>query len=351
MRRGIVGLEIGTHNIKIIEAKKKGMKWEVIHTARIETPKESVVNGEFISLEEVVHAIKEVMQNKKIKGKKVYLLIDSADIIAREIEVSGSNHKYLKELLNYRIEEYLPIDARHYEVDFEVIEELEKEGRKVVKILAVAAPKELVKQYIELSELLELKLRGISIQAANLGKAFRMIGGEESEEELATLMIDIGGQATNLTVIKGQMTRLTQKIEFGAHEINKKILEIFDEDDLQEVEYFKQRYAAIYEEEHLLAEDFYGNYISQLIKEDINHKLVEGIQKFIRFYHMNSNEKIGKVYLIGGGSGIKHIDSYIERATQIKVEILNQTEYFVNCEGLEDEIPYFANLLGLVRGA
>ncbi|MEG0325575.1 MAG: type IV pilus assembly protein PilM [Cellulosilyticaceae bacterium] len=351
MRRGMVGLEIGTHNIKIIEAKKKGMKWEVIHTARIETPKESVVNGELISQEEVVCAIKEVIQKKKIKEKKVYLLIDSSDVIAREIEVNGSNHKYLKELLNYRIEEYLPIDARNYEVDFEVIEEIEKEGRKVVKLLAVAAPKALVKQYIELSELLELKLKGISIQAANLGKAFRMISREETEEELTTLMIDIGGQATDLTIVKGQNTRLTQKIEFGSHEINKKIMEIFDEDDLEEVEYFKQRYAAIYEEEHLLDEDFYGNYISQIIKADMNHKLIEGIQKFIRFYHMNSHEKIDKVYLIGGGSGIKHIDSYIERATQIEVEILKQTEYFINSEEFEDEIPYFANLLGLVRGA
>lgn len=351
MRRGVVGLEIGTHNIKLIEAKKKGIKWDIRHANLIATPKDSVVNGEIVGQEEVAHAIRKAMEQKKIRSKKVYLLIDSADIITREIEVEGSNHKYLKELLSYRIEEYLPIDARHYEVDFEVVEELEKEGRKALKVLVVAAPKELVKQYIELIKLLKVKLRGISIQAANVGKAFRYIGDEEQEEEGAALVIDIGGQATDLTIIKSQMTRLTQKIEFGANEINKRILEIFDEDDLQEVESFKQRYAAIYEKEHILDEDFYGNYISQFIKEDIDYKLIEGIQKFIRFYQMGNNEKIGKIYLIGGGSQIKHIDKYIEEATHTPVEILKQVDYFLNVEEIKEEIPYFANLLGLVRGA
>lgn len=351
MRKGVIGLEVGTHNIKMVEARKRGMRWEIVHTARITTPKGSVVNGELVNQEEIVGAIKEAMEKRRIREKKVYMLIDSADIIAREIEVSGSNHKYLKELLNYRIEEYLPIDSSSYEVDFEVIEEIEKEGTKRLKVLAVAAPKELVKQYIELSELLKLKLRGISIQAANIGKTLRSSGESEGEENSAELVIDIGGQTTDLTIIKGQMTRLTQKIEFGTCEINKKILEVFDEDDLEEVENFKKTYSAVYEEEHILDEDFYGNYISQLIKEDIDEKLIEGIRKFIRFYQYTNNEQIGQAYLIGGGAKIKHVEDYIEKATQVKVNKLNKVDYFTNIEEFQEEIPYFANLLGLVRGA
>lgn len=340
MRGSILGIEIGNKNIKIIEAKKKGKSCELGRQAILPTPKGSIEDGYLIDKEQIASCIKDLMIREGLKSKKVCLLLESSKIITREIEVTGSHNKYLKELLRYQIQDYLPIEPKDYEIDFEMIEEIEKEGLKGLKVLVVAAPKDLVEEYIELAEKLKLKIHLISVASSGLGKVLGSMEMSDIGEKETTLVIDIGAKSTHLSILTGCTSRLSSSITFGSEEINERIQEEFQEADEQTIEEFKQRYGAIYKKEEIEHEDFYGNYISLLIKEDIEKRLIVGIQDFLQFYHAKyPQHPVEKAFVIGGGSNLKWVKEYIEDTLCMIIETPNKG------------MPYLVNLVGVVAGA
>ncbi|MGL6174377.1 MAG: pilus assembly protein PilM, partial [Cellulosilyticaceae bacterium] len=318
----------------------------ILKQIMVPTPKGCIEDGYLEDEEALVKTFKELLRTEKIKTQTAYLLIDSSQIITREIEFEGVNNKYLKQLLGYRVEEYLPIQAADYEVDFQVTKEFEEEGVKKLRILAVAAPKVLIRQYIGWSRQLNLKLKGISIQSANIGRCLSTL--EQARQE-SVLVIDIGGKTTNLTIIEQGVGRLTQKIDFGIEELDACLEEEFEEEDLEEIQAFKMKYGAIYEEVNLDEENFFSKYISVLIKNKIDEELIKGIETFIKFYETSyAPHRIKKMSLIGGGAYLKNIEGYLENSLGIEAEIIKSIG---STKVFEEKVPYFANLLGLVKGA
>lgn len=351
MRKTLIGIEIGNTNIKIIKAKKKGGKYHILSAHRIDTPKGSVLDGYLLKPEEVTKAIKNTLDKHKIRTRRVYLSIDSSQIITREIEAPVSDNKYFKQILTYQIGDYLPIEPRDYQIDFQIIEPIEKDGLKALRVLAVAAPNELVVQYLQLGEDLQLKLKGMSINAANIGNVLNLKEVELKEQE-EVLVVDIGGQVTDLTIIHGKVGRMTEKIGFGTMYLNEYILDEFEEEDVEMAEAFKKRYGAIYVEPDLEHNDFFGQYCSMLIRTVVEKQLIEEIRNFIEFYKLNTPQaQLKRIYVIGGGSCLTGIETYIDQVIGIEAKHITNIEEVGYTKEFEEELPYFINLIGLVKSA
>lgn len=334
MSECIMGIEIGSSNIKIIETTKKAATLTVQRFSIIDTPTESIANGVINNVSAIQKVIGEEISSKKYKAKKVVAVVQSNGILIRNAVMEKQPEKVIREILDLRTEEYLPVDKEQYQIDFKVVREYEDDEGTKNELLLVAAPNSVVLPVAAMIKELKLIPIMISIPSEALGNVF----GERTRmiyENVGNVVIlDIGGKSSTVTVIADDQAVLTRNINFGVESINRSIEEAYIEDQSQDEEAYNQR-------------------IANVIRPQIEYNIIAELERILQFYYSNYNKgNIKKIYLIGGGANIKGMRAYIRDALNIPTEKLSEFNTVIESPGIEFE-PYrrfFVNILGAING-
>ncbi len=331
MLKCVLGLEIGSSNIKIIEVVKKGTVLEVRRFSLLNTPKDCIINGVISNIEPIRQIIADELKHKNYKAKKVVAVVQSSSIIIRNAVMDKQPEKLIRQLLEVKTEDYLPVERGQYQIDFKITGEFDEGGVTKNRLLLVAAPNSVVTPVADLIKMLKLVPIMISIPSESLGHIFtseaRMIYGETSN----VMILDIGGSSTTLTIVSNEAAVLTRMIDFGVEHIN----EIINNPDVA---------ARIHEGEEFL---------TTIIKPEIEYNIVAEVERILQFYYSSyTTGVIKKVYLIGGGAEIMGIIEYIRDALNIPTERLNRFDTLKDSTGMnfEKDAKFFVNILGAING-
>lgn len=333
MPGSILGLEIGSSTIKIIEVIKKGTALIVKNFSLLPTPEDCIHNGVISNAEMLRSVIEEELRKKKYKSKKVVAIIQSNGIIIRNAIMDPYPDKAIKQLLEIKTQDYLPVETSQYQIDYRIMNAIEEEGRIKNKLLLVAAPNTVILPVANLIKSLKLTPVLISIPSEALTNMFNPKKPMIYEETGNVLVLDIGSKSTTVTVIEEGEALLTRMINFGVTSIDQSIKE--EEigpqtggDDLEEL-------------------------LTHIIKPQIEYNIVSEIERILQFYYSSYNGGlIKKIYLIGGGATIKGIREYMREALNIPTERLTKFDTVVEGPGIEFEeyAKFYVNLLGAING-
>ena len=349
MAKRILGLEIGNANIKLLECTIKGDKYVVENSKIIQTPADSISDGVIRDVAKLIKILEEEIKTKKYKAKNLAVVIKSSEIITRDIRMDKMPHKDLKGILELQYHEYLLVDISQYQVTFKVVREIDTPEGPEQEILIVAAPNKIIDPLIEIADKLRLKIKLINIASDAVANLFREESFTLDMREQSALIIDIGGTATTATIISNGVGVLNKNIRFGLRELDLVIVNHFGSNQIGDLERFKEKYGGIQEEN--AHGDMYSQFISASVKPMFENKLVPEIRRLLQFhFSRGKHEPIEKIYIIGGGASLKHIDRYmsdllgIPCVTGISLDI-TQIE---SKPEVQSKSQYFANILGLI---
>lgn len=334
MSEHILGIEIGNSNIKIIEVSRKAAMMIVHRCSMVETPAEAVNNGVITDMEAVKKAIQSELATKKFKAKKVVSVIHSSSILIRNVIIDKQTDKIIKELLNMKLEEYMPIERSQYQVDYKILREFEEEEKEKYELSIVAAPNSIILPLAQLLKSLKLTPILINIGSESIANVFtgqRRLVYEASE---SVLVLDIGGMSTNATIVSGNSAVLSRYIDFGVSHIHQAMEEA-------------ERNRSILSKEPAEQESI------DLIRPQIEYNIISEVERILQFYYSNLNTGvIKKVYLIGGGAGIKGLRGYVRDALNIPTEKLVEFNTVSPDKNVEIEGcgRFFTNILGAING-
>ena len=196
MAGNMIGIEIGSSNIKLIEVTKKAATLKVENFSLLNTPKDCVINGVIAQMEPIYEIIAKELITKGYKAKKAVIVIQSNHIIIRNAIIDKQPEKIIKQLIAIRPEEYLPVDTSQYQIDFKISKEFQEAGVDKQELLLVAAPNNIVILMVNLVESLKLTPIRISIPSEALAKAFGSHTRIVHDTGENALVIDIGGKST-----------------------------------------------------------------------------------------------------------------------------------------------------------
>lgn len=324
MPTSFMGIEIGNTNIKIIEAAKRGAVLEVKKFSLLKTPADCVHNGVINNIDVIKKVIQEELKSKKYRAKKVVAVVQSSTIIIRNVVMDKQPEKIIKQLLEVKTEEFLPIEHKQYQIDFKMTGEVEEEGVIKNKLMLVAAPNVVVLPVASLLKRLKLIPISITIPSEALQSIFHSQTRMINETTGNVLILDIGGRSTTVTIITGDEVCLTRMIEFGAEDLSLPTL------DEKRDEYF-----------------------ARVVRPQMEYHIVAEIERILQFYYSSyGNGTIKKIYLTGGGSDIKGMRGYIRDALNIPTEKMSYLDSIVEASGIEFEnyIRFFVNSLGAING-
>lgn len=327
----IMGIEIGNSSIKIVETIRKGRTQTIQKASLIPVPKACIQNGVIGQIDPIQKVIKEELKRKKYKAKKVVCVIQSSQIIIRSVEVEKYPKKAIRQLLEIKAEDFLPIEQGAYQIDFKILEEREEEGVLKNKLLLVAAPHTMLLPILALIKNLRLIPIRISIPSEGLENIFNTYP-LKFEEQLGSIMVlDIGGSSTAVTIITHGKVCLTRLIEYGVEDLKR----------------------FIKKEQKQLEKESDKTYREHIMSAQMEYHIVSELERILKFYYSNNREHvIHKIYTMGGGANIKEIEEHIKNALNLPIEKLNYLEFVSEAKGVnfEGQMNCFVNLLGVING-
>ena len=349
MAKHILGLDIGNSNIKLLECKLKGNRYFVEKSKIIMTPDETISDGVIWDTNKIYQLLDKEFKERKYKSKDLAIVIESNEIITRNIRMDKMPAKDMKAILELQYHEYLLVDISQYQVTHKVVGEITTPDGIEQEILIVAAPNKLLDPLIEIADKLRMKLKSINISSDSVANLFHEDSFLLDMQEESAMVIDIGGASTIVTVISEGVGVLNKNIRFGLRELDQLIYNQYGSKQIGDIERFKEKYGGIYEEDPY--GEGYSQFISSSIKPMIEHKLAPDIRRLLQFhFSRGKHDQIERIYITGGGARLKNIDKYMSEILGIPCSAgikLDITQIEAGQE-VHSNNEYFANILGLI---
>lgn len=354
-KQRILGLEIGNSNIKLLECRRKGDKLIIEKANMIKTPAEAISDGIVLDIYKVSNLIAHEIKRHNYRAKNLAVVIKSSQIITRDIRMDKMSPKDTKDILEFQYHEYLLVDISEYQVTYKIVGEVDQEGSVQQEVLIVAAPNKLLNPLIKIADQLKMKVKLININSDAVSNLFHKDSILIDMTEREAMVVDIGGSSTTVTIISGGVGVLSKDVQFGLKELDKMITGQFGSRQIGDLEKFKTKHGAIYENDESKhdQDNIYGKFISKSLKPILEYKLVPGIRRLLQFHFSRGKSiPLEKIYIIGGGASINHIDQYISEFLDIPCTVdihLDMTKVKADKE-VQMNKEYYANILGLISG-
>jgi type IV pilus assembly protein PilM len=214
-----IGLDIGSTAVRAVEL-TGGDKPTVIHAAQVPLPVGAVENGEVRETEAVAEALRELWQRGGFKQKRVWLGVGNQRVVVREIALPYMSEKDLRASLALQVQEFIPMPVDDAVLDFDPIGEFDQEGRKMLRMLLVAAQRVMVDQVVQAVLAAKLEPMGLDLVPFALVRAIGSSdAGMDLEEEGDEAVVDIGAHITNIVVHARAATRFVRILPSGGRDI------------------------------------------------------------------------------------------------------------------------------------
>lgn len=350
MSRNLICLDIGNQNIHIIYGKYNKGSILVHDAMECQLPEGVFQDGKIDDFEALKQIIKKCLTNSKIKEKGAVITTQSTSIITRDILLPVVDRKQLDNMVKYEIEQYLPIISNEYAIEYSVIDEVIDEGISKYKIQVAAMPNNMVKNFANLIKECDLKPVALDLHFNATAKLFSQkvsINGEPYNTGKTHAFIDLGHHSIAIHILYMGKLSFSRIINLGAKEIDDEIALSLNL-SLEQAEKKKIQEANLDPGE-------YNEYITEQCNDIIRTKVdvwLSETQKIFQYYiSRTTGNRIDRIYLMGGASGIKGLAKYVEQALNLKTQTIDNIDIIRTSKTVGEFNPrkYINALGGLIR--
>ena len=335
LKRGLA-IEVGNETIKILEFNRNKDKIKVMNAFLIPTPENAVEDGLVRNIEGISELILEGLKEKKIKTKSAIFTVASSKIITREVDLPDQPIKKLDPLIKMNASEYFPVNLDEYTMDYRVMEHIKNDEQKLVRVNIVVVMTNVIESYLALAEKCNLKIEAIDYSGNSIVNF-----ADKLTYEGTYMLLDFGSSNSMVTIMSDKKVRFNRNLVYGTKVVNNSIQNHFGVSYAEAVR--------IAHEQSLLSQqpetnDYLGSDVSSAMNQILN-----GISRLVDYYSSRNKDGIDHIYLVGGGTNINGIGSYVENFFNIKTTTIDQLEFISSEDAtLKDNIQYFANVIGAI---
>lgn len=197
--RGILGVDIGSRWLKVVQAEMSGGMLTIWRYGTWPVPEGAVVGGQIQDLARVASLLREA--RNIFRGRHCVSAVDGQRVITRQVELPPMGRRELEAMFRLQGEHYLPLPWSEAEMDFTVLGRSERQ----MKVLLVAAHSGTVRglaQVVEMGGLVPLALETDSVA---LARALELAGSmDRGPDPQPVLTIGVHAGAMGTLVFAGR---------------------------------------------------------------------------------------------------------------------------------------------------
>lgn len=311
--KGLVGLDIGSSAIKLVELKpvsKGETKWKLANLGVAPLSPEVIVDGSIMDSTVVVDAIVQLFNENKIKTQDVAIAVSGHSVIIKKITMAYMSEEELSESIRWEAESYIPFDIDDVNLDFQILDEGERADGNM-DVLLVAAKKEKVSEYLSVVQ--QSGRNAVIVDVDSFALQNVLTANYDLAGYQVTALINIGASVMNINIMQGSQSIFWRDISFGGNVYTDAIQKDLGV-DFESAEILKRGESV---------DDYPFERVIPVLKSVTNDLGVEIQKTFDFFKATTSAEKINKIMLTGGGSQVFGLDEYLTDRFEAPVEMLN----------------------------
>ncbi|MEA4882889.1 MAG: type IV pilus assembly protein PilM [Clostridia bacterium] len=314
--KSMVGLDIGTSRIKLVELISKAGTVQLARAAVQLTPANAVKDGMITQPELVAEAIKAGLAAGRFKSEQVVAAIAGQGVIARHVKFPRMPAEEVREALKWEGQKYIPYPIEEAVVDFEIIDGMADPNAPDMEVMLVASQKRLVDSHVKAIELAGLSPIAIDVQPFTVLRALRWEpkGDSAKAGRAATAYIDIGAGTTDIVIAEGERLRFTRIVPTGGNSFTAAIAERLGV-SFDEAEQIKIDEARLYEDEsECPVTDDRGRAIVDAVFQ-VASSIAVDVRRSLDYHDLQLEARsqdagVTGVVLTGGGSVLEGLDRY-----------------------------------------
>jgi len=357
--KGRIGLDIGSTAVRAVEL-TGGDPPTVIKAAQVPLPAGAVENGEVKDPDVVTEALRELWERGGFKARRVYMGVGNQRVVVREIALPYLPEKELKASLGFQVQEFIPMAVDEAVLDYDPIGEFEQDDRKMLRMLLVAAQRQMVDTVVSAATGAKLEPIGLDLVPFAMVRSVGTTGvGMDLEDEGDEAVIDIGAHVTNIVVHARGTVRFVRILPSGGRDVTLAIARgIGVEDDVAER---LKRGEDVELETPPRVDQEGGDEVTEppdtgRVKEIAMQRagsFVDEIRSSLEFYTAQAQgARIARVLVTGGGSKLEGFLELLRQRIPVEVEAGQvfqhaRSQLSLSDEALAEAEPVLAVAVGL----
>ncbi|MCC5949690.1 MAG: type IV pilus assembly protein PilM [Nitriliruptoraceae bacterium] len=346
MASSAVGVDIGTRTITVAEVATSRGSTVVTNFGGAMLPMDAVQGGEIMDPLEVVSALKDLLDDAKIKAKKVWLGVANQRVVVRQVDLPWMEESELRGSLRYQVQEHIPIPVEEAELDVHIVDEFTSdEGDRMQRLMLVAGHRDMINAHVSAATEAGLKPIGVDL---NPFAILRAMGDDSMLDQGRQVLVDVGAGVTNIVVHQQGVPTFVRMLVNGGDDITRALssgLSMSPED----AEAFK-RSAAVGNTDDAGA---------RIVTEQAD-AFIDEVRGSLDYYQHHQGgaggPQLGGVVLSGGGASLVGLRERLEAALRLPVELgdpfarypAKNTVY--GAEDLQRVGPSLVTAIGLALG-
>lgn len=340
---GVVGVDIGSSSIKVVQLKR-------LHgSAALETygelqlgPYAHVEIGRATNLDpaRLSEALVDIMREASVSSREAALGISYSASFITVISLPSADEGKLASMVPIEARKYVPVPITEVTIDWFVIPESRGNDARsnkdtVTRVLLAAIHNEALAKYRTVAKNAALKTGFTEIEV------FSTIRSSVLEGDGVVILLDLGAATTKLYVVAGGIVQRTHSMTVGSQDMTLGLSQAL-ELSVADAEELKRQVG--------LSEAGNDPRITRSLNFTLGRILSES-QRVMQAYETNTGAKISKIILTGGGVLLKGLPAYAAAYFKREVTLadpFSKVEYPAFLEDtLKDAGPSFAVAIGV----
>ncbi|NOR81632.1 MAG: type IV pilus assembly protein PilM [Methyloprofundus sp.] len=308
----LVGIDISTAAIKLLELSKTGARYKVESYAVAPLAQDAVIDSNISNAAMIAETIKLALKQSGARTHHACVAIAGSSVMTKMITMAAHlSEDEIEEQIMVEADQYIPYSLDEVRLDFEV-QGVNETNPEMVDVLLAASRKENVDERVEVLEKAGLTASIVDVEAFAMENAFSLLKDQlpNSDDEQTVAIADIGATMTTLNIMHEGHAIYTREQGFGGKQLTEEI---------------QRRYGLSYEEAGLAKRHggLPDNYDSDVL-EPFKRALVQQVARSLQFFISSSaNRSIDSIVLAGGCSSIAGIDKLVEQELGIPAFVAN----------------------------
>lgn len=308
----LVGLDISSTAVKLLELSKSGSRYRVESYAVEPLPPNSVVEKNITDVEAVGEAIRRAIKRSGTRTRHASVAVAGSSVITKTIAMpAGLSDDEMESQIEFEADQYVPYPLDEVNIDFESLGPSEK-NPDTVDVLLAACRSENVDMRNAAVETGGLTTQIMDVESFASGNAFALLTDQLPDQgvEKTIAVIDVGATMTTLNVMDDLKSIYTRDTVFGGKQLTEEIM---------------RRYGLSYEEAGMAKRQggLPENYITDVL-EPFKEAMAQQTSRSLQFFYSASpHNKVDHVVLAGGSASIPGVDELIQERLGVNTSVAN----------------------------
>ncbi len=338
-----VGIELGGHSIKMVETREAGGRIHLLSYGVAEIPREKKGKAARHS-SSIAPLIKQLLSRCVTSSPAIYFSISGPSVSIQRLKFPPMPDNELLPAIRWRGKKQFPFSLDESYVVYKKLAAPSPET-KDVELFAAAALSTFIGRELSLFEQAGSAPDGIAALPFAIQSAFTSDYTEYRDKTVAFL--DIGAEETTISIMKGGELQSVREIAAGGNDFTRALMEPFTVEgkhfalSFEEAEETKRSYGVpVGGGQGTTPQGIPLSRVMFIVRPILERLITEALRSFDSYKAQAREKRIDRIFLCGGGAGLKNLSEFLSSGLGIEVSLFNPFAHVVVPQTLQHD-DYF----------